>query len=362
MTRNRNSAAQTNIPLLVQNLQEQPDSLSEVLTHQCGEGKTALLQAASLIGSSRRVVITGMGASLFASIPFEYALCSMGIDAVAIEAGELLHFRCSAYKDSVIVAVSRSGASVEITKLMGQLGPRNTVIAVTNEPSSSLAQQAHATIAIRSRSDEMVAIQTYTGTLLTLYLLTRAIQGDLESGRSAVEWSLPHLSRAISLGLSRIEEWDRCLDLSYPVHLLARGPSCASALEGALLFNEVAKCPAIPMSVASFRHGPVEQVDDHFRCVLFAGNGQSRELNVALARDLEGFGGHVILIAQPTADLGNLKCYALPDFPTPLAQLFEIVPLQLAAVRMAQLRGVVPGSFRYIPQVALDEAAFATKR
>ena len=59
---------------LARNILSQPQSLHSVLQHQCGDGAAALAQAADLLGSGRRVLITGMGASLIASIPFEYFL------------------------------------------------------------------------------------------------------------------------------------------------------------------------------------------------------------------------------------------------------------------------------------------------
>jgi glucosamine--fructose-6-phosphate aminotransferase (isomerizing) len=42
-----------------------------------------------------------------------------------------------------------------------------------------------------------------------------------------------------------------------------------------------------------------------------------------------------------------------------LAPLLEIVPVQVAAMRLAELRGVVVGSFRYTTQVTRDEGSIA---
>jgi len=50
----------------------------------------------------------------------------------------------------------------------------------------------------------------------------------------------------------------------------------------------------------------------------------------------------------------------VPECPETLAPLFEIIPVQAAALRMAQIRGIAPGSFRFAPQVATDEASFRT--
>jgi glucosamine--fructose-6-phosphate aminotransferase (isomerizing) len=158
--------------------------------------------------------------------------------------------------------------------------------------------------------------------------------------------------------MSGAKHWDDFLGVNAPVYLLARGPSCASAYEGALLFHEVAKSPAVSMAVGSFRHGPVEVVDQHFRGIVFAPQGKTKDLNLSLANDLAKFGGQILII-QPSAEAGSHEDYCLtPKVPESLAPIFEIVPVQVAALRMAELRGIRPGSFRYAPQVATDEAEF----
>lgn len=353
---------QKSIPQLTRNILAQPDSLSGVLRRQRGEGRPALLEAAKLLRPAKRVLITGIGASMFASIPFEYFLCSQGIDAVVIEAAELLHYRKHAFQDAIAVVVSRSGESVEIARLLATLKGRQPVIGVTNEPDSTLAQAADVSLCLGSLPDEMVAIQTYTGTLLTLHLLAEIISHGPNAAGDPFEALQAALAERIAAGFERLEEWDSLLDTASPLYLLARGPSYASALEGALLFNEIAKAPAVGLPAASFRHGPVEVVDSAFRAIIFAPEGCTRELNLALSRDLSRFGGRIRLIGPSENENGGcgLPC-SVPPMPETLVPLFEIVPVQWAALRMAQLRGIAAGSFRYAPQVATDEASFASR-
>lgn len=61
-------------PRLFEDIRNQPESLAHVFEHQLGEGRSALLEAARLLRKARRVVITGMRASLYASLPLEYQL------------------------------------------------------------------------------------------------------------------------------------------------------------------------------------------------------------------------------------------------------------------------------------------------
>jgi glutamine---fructose-6-phosphate transaminase (isomerizing) len=342
---------------LAQDILGQGESLACALQYQFGEGATTLMQAASLLRSRSRVLITGIGASLFASIPLEYSLCSLGIDAVAIEAGELLHYRHDAFRDAVAVVVSRSGESIEVSRLVATLKGRQPIIGISNEPRSVLAQSADVSINISSRPDEMVAIQTYTGTLLALHLLANAVTDSMNAAREVLEALQSEFSCLAQTNMDARFQWDAFFDSDSPVHLLARGPSCASAFEGALLFNEIAKVPAMGMAIASFRHGPVEIVDSGFKGLIFAPQGRTRELNLALARDLADFGGAVRVIGASPQTLGAEWC-RIPDVPETLAPLFEIIPIQVAALRLAELRGIAPGSFRYAPQVAVDEVRF----
>ena len=346
---------------LEKNIQAQPESLTHALSYQCEAGSAAIQQAAKLLRSAKKVVIAAMGASLFASIPLQYFLSSLGVDAVAIEAGELLHYLQGSWKSAVVLMVSRSGESIEITRLLAMMKGKVPIIGVTNEPLSQLARSADVSIQLSSLPDQIVAIQTYTGTLLALHLLGSAVAGRLDAAGDQVRQLLPTFASHTERNVAAIKQWDNFLHPDSNIYLLGRGPSVASTLEGALLFHEVAKAPAVAMPIASFRHGPVEVVDARFRGFVFAPEDNTRDLNLAMAEDLVRFGGQTRLIGPSSSLPPSLSVCETPALPGTLAPLFEIVPLQVAALRLAILRGIEPGSFRYAPQVAVDEANFTHK-
>jgi glucosamine--fructose-6-phosphate aminotransferase (isomerizing) len=328
------------------------------LRHHCGEGEDAMRRAATLLASGKKIIITAMGASLFASIPLQYFLSSSGLNALTVEAGELLHYLDGSWRDAVVLIVSRSGESVEITKLLERMKGVVPVIGVTNEQSSQLARSADVSLSIASLNDEMVAIQTYTGTLLTLHLLGHRVAGSFDAAAQEVRSVLPSFAMLVHASMSDLTAWNGFLAPPAPVYLLARGTSLASAHEGALLFHEVAKNPAVAMPVASFRHGPVEVVDQNFRGVVLAPEDGTRTLNLSLARDIVDFGGRVCVIGPARSDLGEVQVCDVPSVSETLQPLLQIVPLQAAAYQLARLREIVPGTFRYAPQVSVDEAYF----
>lgn len=336
----------------------QPESLEGVLRYQSTGGRAALVEAGRVLRSGRRVVITGMGASMYAAIPLEYELSALGVNAMVVESGELLHYRLDACENSVVVLVSRSGESVEIAMLLDKLRGKSTTIGVSNEPQSRLALAVDHPIHIASLADEMVAIQTYTGTVLTLHLLAAAAAGKQDAAAAEAEAAVAAMRPLIDAGNQALEQWDSFLRCAPPVTNLGRGPSCGSAFEGSLLFNETAKVPAVGMPAASFRHGPVEQVNDKFVGFVFAPYGPTRALNLALARDLIRFGGQVRVVGPGGNDTAGLPFCEVPHVSGALAPMVEIVPVQFAALRLAHLRGLEIGRFFYTPQVTTDETAF----
>jgi glucosamine--fructose-6-phosphate aminotransferase (isomerizing) len=349
------------MPNLASNIHAQPESLARTLQHHCGEGADTIADAATLLRSGKKIVITAMGASLFASIPLQYSLCSLGFDAVTVEAGELLHYQNSSWKDAVVLMVSRSGESIEIARLLNKMKGSAPIIGVSNEPSSQLSRSADVSLSIASLNDQIVAIQTYTGTLLTLHLLAGAVAGSSDTAAEEVRSLLPSFASLVETSMRNLNDWNTFLTPDSTPYLLARGPSLASAYEGALLFHEVSKSPAIAMPIASFRHGPVEVVDQNFRGIVFAPNDHTRDINLSLARDLVRFDGRIGVVAPSDPHLPGARWCAVPSASQTLAPIFEIVPLQAAAFQLAVLRGIEPGSFRFAPQVAVDEASFGRR-
>jgi glutamine---fructose-6-phosphate transaminase (isomerizing) len=343
---------------LPQEIKNQTRSLSRVLEHQFAEGHPALLEAAALLRDARKIIITGMGASLYASWVLQYQLAAMGMNCMVIDSAELLHYQQRLCADAVVILVSRSGESVELTKLLPQIKKTaSRIITVTNTAQSTLATGADLVMIMSSLEDERMAIQSYTGTVLTLMLLGSAVSGELHQVREEMKQVFATIATLVNGDLEGPRFWDGFLDPELPVYLLGRGPSYASALEGGLLFNEVAKHPAVGATCGNFRHGPAEIVDANFRGIIFVPHGKTRKLNLALAEGLQHFGGKILVIGPRDDDPGALQFIDVPTSDK-LAPLAEIIPVQFAALYLARLKDVPVGVLRHIAQVTRDEVAF----
>ncbi|MBV9763252.1 MAG: SIS domain-containing protein, partial [Acidobacteriaceae bacterium] len=179
---------------LLENILAQPDSLRAVASYQFGEGREALIRSSEFLRSRKRIVLTGMGGSFSACIPLAYFFAAHGVSVSLIETSELLYFEMPILDpETAVILVSRSGESVEATKLLK--AQHGSVVGITNVPHSTLAANASQTILLGCPPDELVAIQTYTASVVVLLLLGAAYVGELDLARSELDWTLGALTR-----------------------------------------------------------------------------------------------------------------------------------------------------------------------
>ena len=236
------------------------------------------------------------------------------------------------------------------------------MLGVVNVKESSLSSQADQALVVRSPADQLVAIQTYTGTLAVFALLQAAMFGELEQARDELERTIDLLVRLLPEWVDASKEWGRFLEGSTPLYVLGRGAALGAVGEGVLLMHETAKAPAVGMSVAQFRHGPVEVVDREFRAIVIGTQAATAELDAALGDDLTKMGAQVRLIG-PVADGSRAQtlCAWPVSVPERFASIFEAIPLQITAYRKAELNGIHPGDFRWAPAVTSSEIGFSAQ-
>ena len=347
---------------LLENILNQPEALRAIGKYQFGQGSHDLQKAAKFLRTKKRILLTGMGASHSACTPFYYGLAGRGRSVTSVETSELLYFLPQlADSDTAVVLVSRSGESVEVVRLLSKLKASGAeILGIVNAANSTLAAAASHKILMNSPADQLVAIQTYIATLVVFALLEAAMFGELELAKADLEKTAGLLAGLVPECVKASEQWTEFLQGDHPVYLLGRGPAMGAVSEGVLLMHEIAKSPAVGMSAAQFRHGPVEVTDRTFRGIVIGTQPPTAQLDAALAEDLSKMGGQVRWIGPEVDGARVVPLIRWPaDLPRRFAAAFEILPLQLAAYRKAELQGITPGSFRWAPAITTSETGFA---
>lgn len=341
---------------LFEDILKQPAQLSASLAHMLGAGKPALDNAAAVLRRAKSVLISGIGASWHAGMAMQAELLSAGFPAVLIDASELLHFG-EVPKGATVVLLSRSGKSTEIVQLVQKCRARSaTIISITNQPDSPLAQGSDIVLNTSTDFDHAVSISTYSAIALAGVLLA------LEATGHPAQQVKPELLQSLTDAAAAIPQWCEIIEKSdwlgegdESTYFMARGASLASCHEARLLWEEAAKKPASALTAGGFRHGPQEIVRKGLRVGIWIDAQRMRTQDLSLARDLRRLGACVLVIGQQLEESVGDCVLCLPAIPARWQFLIDIIPIQIAAERLAAVRGVDPDSFRLCSYIVEDE-------
>jgi glucosamine--fructose-6-phosphate aminotransferase (isomerizing) len=315
------------------------------------------LRAAAGIGDIAkgfdRIVLTGMGGSYHALHSLYIQLASHGFNVAVFETSELIYYFPTVLTPrTLLVAVSQSGRSIEIVKLLDQTGSGVRTIGVTNTPDSPLGTRADITVLMHAGAEFTVSCKTYVATLVALEWLGAMLCGK---ERASIESTL---AQAAPAAREYLTGWEckvaTLVDLLAGIRALfvtGRGPSLAAAGTGGLILKESAHFTAEGMSCSAFRHGPFEMSGPDTFVVVFAGDPKTAALNQKLVRDIRAAGGNAYL-AAPESDE---PAFRIPAVAPEVLPVVEILPVQLISLALAALAGHEPGKFTLLAKVTTIE-------
>ncbi len=339
----------------------QPGELSKSLEYTLGEGRARLKEAAELIRKTATVYIVGMGSSWNAGWAVLNFFNAKGRSAILADASELLHFGDVA-KDSAVILLSRSGKSTEIVNLMDRLRLRNAkTIAVTNTPDSPLAMKADVVLQMHVAFDNAVSITMYSALGMIGGVLAATSLGDFdEADAGRMQTGFAEASKRIGGWQESIEE-SKWMSPGSPTYFLGRGAGLASCHEARLLWEEAAKVAASAMPTGGFRHGPQEMLREGVRIGMWIDGAKMREEDLALAKDLRYYGAQVLLIGQGLPEDAGELVLNLPGLPAQWQFVLDIVPIQIAAERLAQVGAQNCDAFRICSYIVEEEGGLIRK-
>jgi glutamine---fructose-6-phosphate transaminase (isomerizing) len=345
----------------LQDIARQPREMQDTINYLLGAGEDSLRRASSLIREARDVVLTGIGASWHVALSAGTLLYQAGRPLFMQEAGELLYF-ATIPRGAVIIAISRTGRSIEIVQLLAKARSSGaSVIGITNLADSPLARESAVALVVPTTLDHAISVNAYSSLLIAASALASATTTGFTSLATALARSVHEAGQRLELWQEQLEE-SSWLATGSPYYFLARGGSLGTCHEARLLWEEGVKVPATAMSTSSFRHGPQEIVKPGMRFCLWIDPAQMRDQDLSVAHDLDELGASVMLIGENLPrDIGDLVCQ-LPPVPPGWQFAIDVFPIQLAAERLSRMSGVDCDSFRICSYVVEDEHGLLRKK
>jgi glutamine---fructose-6-phosphate transaminase (isomerizing) len=328
----------------VRDILEQPATLRNLRIHLHSSAALQGLARKLANGTYRRVVLTGMGSSLYALYPLHLALNRHGVHSCWIETAELLLGFDALYRpDTLLIAVSQSGESAEITALLSRAVEFGQVLGITNHEASTLGRTAGTTLLLHAGVESTVSCKSYLNTLAALHWL-RALLGDGDLALALRQ--LQETEEAVQAYLGRWREYVQALigmtDDLQSLFITGRAESLATTATAGLILKESTRYPAEGMSCAAFRHGPLELIGPRTLVLVFAGDARTTALNRRLFDDIRQAGGRTAWAATEGASSPALL---LPPTAPSLRPIVEILPIQLLSLALAARDGREAGRF-----------------
>ena len=255
---------------------------------------------------------------------------------------------------ALVIGVSQSGQSPDIVSVIEEGKKQGCLtLAITNIPDSPLAQAADLVLEIQAGAEKAVAAtKTYTTELMAIAMISTALNNSKERWNelaSVSKWA----EKALALDTEIMQMTQRYRYMSHCV-VLGRGFNYATAFEWALKLKELTYVSAEPYSSADFQHGPIAMVEGGFPILAVAPSGKvlpsMKDMLTRLRREKDA---ELVVISDDadTLALAQSPIQLPPQVPEWLTPLVSILPAQLFACHLTEIKGYDPETPRSITKV-----------
>jgi len=339
---------------MLKEIHEQPRAVMDTLRGRLShEPVDALLDGVELEAQAvRRLLLLACGTSYHAALVGKYMIERLA--RLPVEVDLASEFR---YRDPVVlpgdlaVAISQSGETADTLSAVKEARLRGArVLSIANVVDSSIPRAAHHVLYTHAGPEIGVAsTKAFTTQLIAMFLLALHLGRRTGALADATAAELLHellalpakISQAIETA-AQVQALARKYGHSQDVLFIGRGPQYPIALEGALKLKEISYIHAEGYAAGEMKHGPIALVDDGVPVVVLAPEDQGYEKVLSNLSEVKARGGRVIAVS--TAGNPALRKLAdevveVPKAPPLLLPLLTVVPLQLFAYYVADLKG-----------------------
>jgi glutamine---fructose-6-phosphate transaminase (isomerizing) len=219
-----------------------------------------------------RVLLLGMGSSRFAASVAALDMRRAGLAAVAEPAS--MDASWPPDDRTLVVAVSATGESGETLDAVDRYRGRSPVVALVNEPASTLAGRADFVVEMRAGSEAGgVACRTFQHTGLLLRSLRSHLTGITEDVAGLTRRVADATSDLLRTSASWLPTVASALDTGDGLFLIAPLERFSSAEQGALMIREGPRRMAVGCETGDWAHVDVYLTKTlDYRAIVFAGS------------------------------------------------------------------------------------------
>ena len=324
-------------------LQEQPTALARLIERQTGRAR----EIAPIFARDdvQYVLIASRGSSSNVARYAQYLLGRAHRVPVMFATPSLytIYEQPPRLDGAMVVGISQSGASPDVVAVLAEARDQGCpTLAITNDTSSPLARTADAVLDLEAgREQAVAATKTYLNSVGAVALLFTAIGNDAVARDELLR--MPEALEAqirLSLG-SDAPPLDQYRD-TIGATVVARGVNYGTGYEVALKIRELTGLVTEAYSPADLMHGPIAAVQEGWPVIVVAPSGPARPSVEEVVAPLRARGARMIAISVVRAELrrAQTRLPLVAGVPEWLSPLTAVVPGQVTALRLTELRGL----------------------
>jgi len=338
---------------LYKEIHQQPQVLAGLVERELGTVQG--LAEAARQRAVQFVVIAARGTSDNAARYANYLFGAMNGLVVGLATPSLftIYKRPPRFGNALVLGISQSGASPDIVAVLAEARRQGALTAaITNEPASDLAREAHYVINLGAGAERSVAAtKTYTSSLTAIALLSACLRQDasmlaaLQGIPEAVEKTLGLEPRMAEI-VQRYRYMRECV-------VFGRGYNYATAYETALKLKELTYTMVEPYSSADFLHGPLAVLEHGFPAIVISPSGDMAPEMQEFMRTIRQREAEILAISDDdaTLEMAHIPVRLPAALPEWLSPITAILPGQLLAMHLASIRNYDPDHPRALHKV-----------
>jgi glucosamine--fructose-6-phosphate aminotransferase (isomerizing) len=326
---------------------------------------------AELARSIRRVYFVACGTSAHAAMAGRYWVEQLARIPAVVEIGSEVRYRDPVFgPDDLVVAVSQSGETLDTLAAVKTARAQGAhILAVANVMDSAIprisdaALYTHAGPEIGVASTKCFTTQLVAMLLLAVYLGRRRGTLPQDDARRILDAlaRAPHQMRDVLAKADELKLLAKKYMRSAHMLFLGRGTGFPVALEGALKLKEISYIHAEGYAAGEMKHGPIALIDEDMPVVVVCPKDAHYEKTFSNMQEVLARAGQIIAVCtEGDADVRGLLAaeavqggarrpsppatpepdiFEIPAATAEVLPLLEVIPLQLLAYYIADLKG-----------------------
>lgn len=335
---------------------EQPVTIANGFRGRINEGMgTARLGGLHLeafeLRKVKQIHLLACGTSFHAALIGKYIIEDMARIPVHAEYASEYRYRNPIIpEDTLVFVISQSGETADTLAAMREAKAKGArVLGITNVVGSTVARESDGGAYIHAGSEIGVASTKAFTSQVTILSLLAIYLGRMDhlSNVQGTEYikaleEIPEKVEEILKLNDQIREIAKSIKDCTNALYLGRGLNYPVALEGALKLKEISYIHAEGYPAAEMKHGPIALIDENMPVVAIATRDPLYDKIYSNLQEVRARKARLITVAtQGDTELQKIceNVIYIPDTLTNLQALLTVIPLQLLAYHVADLRG-----------------------